>query len=96
MTDFAALLIADDGAGATPLMLVSTADFDIWMRDQGERTRSLVAAQKFKGGAGEVAVLPGDGRTPSGGGIKGGLGGGEQRRIGWADGQLTADGAGCF
>ncbi len=61
MTDFASLLIADDGGAATPLTLLSAAGFDAWLRDQGERSRAFVAAQGFKGGADAVALLPGDG-----------------------------------
>ncbi len=61
MTDFASLLIADDGSPATLLTLITTADFDGWLRNQSERTRAFVAAQGFKGAADMVALLPGDG-----------------------------------
>ncbi len=60
MTDFAALLIADDGAAATALTLVTAAGLDAWLRDQSERTRAFVAAQGFKARPDEIAVLPGD------------------------------------
>ncbi len=61
MTDFSALLIADDGGSATPLTLVAADGLDAWLRDQGERTRVFVAAQGFKAAADSVALLPGDG-----------------------------------
>jgi leucyl aminopeptidase len=60
LTDFAALLIADDGAAATALTLVTAAGLDAWLRDQSERTRAFVAAQGFKARPDEIAVLPGD------------------------------------
>ena len=60
MTDFAALLIADDGIPATEVTLVTTAGFEAWLGQQGERTRALVAAQGFKGRADTLAMLSGD------------------------------------
>ena len=61
MTDFAPLLIADDGAPATPLTLLTAAGFDDWLRGQSERTRAFVAAQGFAAAPDSVALLPGDG-----------------------------------
>ncbi len=60
MTDFSALLHADDGRPATPLTIVPASDFDAWLHDKGERTRTLVAAQGFKGKADSIAFIPGD------------------------------------
>ena len=60
MTDFAALLIADDGGHAIEVTLVTAAGFDAWLGQQGERTRALVAAQGFKGRPDTLAVLSGD------------------------------------
>jgi leucyl aminopeptidase len=60
MTDFAALLIADDGSPATDVTLVTAAGFEAWLGGQGERTRALVAAQGFKGRADTLAMLSGD------------------------------------
>ena len=60
MTDFAALLIADDGGPATEVALVTAVGFDAWLGQQGERTRALVAAQGFKGRPDTLAVLSGD------------------------------------
>ncbi|MFZ4110624.1 MAG: leucyl aminopeptidase family protein [Polymorphobacter sp.] len=61
MTDFASLLIADDGAPATQLTLLTAAGFDDWLRGQSERTRAFVAAQGFAAAPDSVALLPGDG-----------------------------------
>ncbi len=61
MSDFAALLIADDGGAATPLTLLTATGFDAWQRDQSERTRAFVAAQGFAAAADTIALLPGDG-----------------------------------
>lgn len=60
MTDFAALLIADDGAPATQLTLLNAAGLDAWLRESSERTRAFVAAQGFKARPDEVALLPGE------------------------------------
>jgi len=61
MTEFAPLLIADDGTPATALTLVTAAGFDDWLRSQSERTRTFVAAQGFTAAPDSVALLPGDG-----------------------------------
>ncbi len=60
MTDFSALLVADDGAPAISLALVDAAGLDGWLRDQSERTRAFVAAQGFKARPDEMALLPGE------------------------------------
>ncbi|OYU16056.1 MAG: aminopeptidase [Alphaproteobacteria bacterium PA4] len=60
MTDFAALLIADDGGAATDVTLVTAADLDGWLGQQGERVRTLVAAQGFKARPDTLAILAGD------------------------------------
>lgn len=60
MTDFAALLLADDGGPATPITLVTSAGFEDWLLGQGERTRALVAAQRFKAAADSLLIVPGD------------------------------------
>ncbi|MBC7520190.1 MAG: leucyl aminopeptidase family protein, partial [Sandarakinorhabdus sp.] len=60
MTNFSDLLIADDGAPATALTLVTIAGFDAWLRDQSERARAFVAAQGFKAAADTLALIPGD------------------------------------
>jgi leucyl aminopeptidase len=60
MTDFTALLIADEGTPATHLTLLTAAGFDDWLRGQSERTRAFVAAQGFTAAPDSVALLPGD------------------------------------
>ncbi|MDI1294553.1 MAG: leucyl aminopeptidase family protein [bacterium] len=60
MTDFSDLLKADNGQPARSIHLVDTDGFDRWLAIQPERTRTLVAAQKFRGKAQEQAILPGD------------------------------------
>ena len=60
MTDFAAILRTDDGAPATVLHSVAKADLDNWRSTLTERQRAGVAAARFAGKAGEVAILPGD------------------------------------
>ena len=59
-TDFTPLLIADDGAPATALTLLTAASLEPWLRDQSERTRAFVAAQAFKALPQDIALLPGD------------------------------------
>ena len=61
MTDFAPLLIADDGGPATALTLLTAAGFEDWLRGQSERTRAFVTAQGFTAAPDTVALLPGDG-----------------------------------
>jgi leucyl aminopeptidase len=61
MTDFAALLIADDDKPATALVALAAKDFAAWLSGQSERTRAFVKAQGFAAAAGDVALLPGDG-----------------------------------
>ncbi len=61
MTDFANLLLADDGGPATPLTMLTAGGFDDWLRGAGERARAFAAAQGFKGAPDTLALLPGDG-----------------------------------
>ncbi|WP_439533250.1 leucyl aminopeptidase family protein [Polymorphobacter sp.] len=60
MTDFSGLLIADDGAPAGTLTLLSADRLDEWLRQASERSRALVAAQGFKAAADSVLLLPGE------------------------------------
>lgn len=60
MTDFAPLLLADRGQAARTLHLVDTAGFDGWAASQPERTRTILAAARFKGAADTTVILPGD------------------------------------
>lgn len=61
MTDFAALLLVDDAAPASPLVLLGPDMLADWLRNAPERSRALVAAHGFKAAADEVLLLPGDG-----------------------------------
>ena len=61
MTDFASLLIADRGQPAHLLHLVDKDSFEDWLKEQPERSRAAVIAQRFKGKGFELAILPGDG-----------------------------------
>jgi leucyl aminopeptidase len=60
MTDLAALLQPDRDQPATPLHLVDKGGFDAWLKAQTGPVRSAVAAQGFRGEAGQVAYLPGE------------------------------------
>ena len=60
MTDFAALLRTDATGSATALYVVAKADLRAWHATLGERARAAVAAARFTGKAGELAILPGD------------------------------------
>ncbi|MEP6785728.1 MAG: leucyl aminopeptidase family protein [Sphingomonadales bacterium] len=60
MTDFSPLLLADRGQPAIILHIVDSAGFDTWVATQPERTRTLLAAARFKGTADSLAILPGD------------------------------------
>lgn len=61
MTDFSASLQPDRGQSAVSIALVDKAGFDGWLRLQPPRTRAAVAAQRFKGEANALAILPGAG-----------------------------------
>jgi leucyl aminopeptidase len=61
MTEFSDLLKADNQQPARSIHLVETRGVEAWLSTQPDRVRALVAAQRFKGKAGEQAILPGDG-----------------------------------
>ncbi|WIW87216.1 leucyl aminopeptidase family protein [Sphingobium sp. V4] len=61
MTEFSDLLKADNQQPARSIHLVETKGVEAWLSTQPDRVRALVAAQRFKGKAGEQAILPGDG-----------------------------------
>ena len=58
MTEFAALLLLDDGAAASPLLPLTSATLADWLKTAPERSRTLVAAHGFKAAADEVLLLP--------------------------------------
>ncbi|NWK98009.1 aminopeptidase [Sphingobium lactosutens] len=61
MTDFSDLLKADNQQPARSIHLIENKGFDAWLSTQPDKVRAIVAAQRFKGKAGEQAILPGDG-----------------------------------
>ncbi|URW76375.1 leucyl aminopeptidase family protein [Sphingomonas donggukensis] len=60
MTDFAKLLGPDRGQLARTLHVVHPDDWTTWLAGQPPRVRTIVAAQKLAGKAGDKAILPGD------------------------------------
>lgn len=60
MTDFAALLLADDGVPATDLTLLTPARLDDYRRDQPAPSRAIIAAQGFQARPDTIAILPGE------------------------------------
>lgn len=60
MNDIADLVKADTGQDAIAITLVDKGCFEDWLKEQGERTRAAVFAQKFAGKGYEYAILPGD------------------------------------
>ena len=60
MTQLSNLLQADKGQAAITLQLVDKHGFEGWLRQQPERNRQAIAAQRFKGEGYQIAILPGD------------------------------------
>jgi leucyl aminopeptidase len=60
MTDFSDLLKADNNQTAHSIHLVDADGLDAWLTTQPEQVRTLLTAQKFRGKAHEVAIVPGD------------------------------------
>ena len=60
MTDFASLLVADRGQPARDIHLVDKERFEAWLKEQPERIRAAVEAQRFQAKGYELAILPGD------------------------------------
>ena len=61
MTDFAALLLPDRKQEARTLHVVDVKGIEAWLASQSARGRAAAEAARFKGKAGEFALLPGDG-----------------------------------
>ena len=59
MTDFTSLLQPDRGQPAHLIQTVRNGEYDEWLAGQPERVRATVAAARFRGKAGEFALLPG-------------------------------------
>ena len=60
MTDYSALLKADNDQPARSIHLVEAAGYDDWLAAQPDRVRAIAAAQKFQGKPGELAIVPGE------------------------------------
>jgi leucyl aminopeptidase len=60
MTDYAKLLKADQGQSARSIHLIDADGLDVWLGGQPDRVRGAISAQRFKGKAGETAILPGE------------------------------------
>lgn len=61
MIDFSALIQPDKGQPATPLHPIDKSGLETWIAARPERVRQAASAQGFKGEAGQLAILPGDG-----------------------------------
>ena len=59
MTNYHALIQPDNGQIATLIHVVDKNSFEGWLKDQSDAVRVAVRAQKFVGGAGDLAILPG-------------------------------------
>ena len=59
MTNYHALIQPDNGQIATLIHVVDKNSFEGWLQDQPDAVRAAVRAQKFVGGAGNLAILPG-------------------------------------
>ncbi len=60
MTDFSALLVADQGQNARSIYLVDPDGYDTWLSAQPERRRAAVTAQGLKPVGYTSAILPGE------------------------------------
>ena len=58
MTDFAGLLVADNGEPAHALKPLSSEQLPDWLAGQGDEVRSAVEASGFTAQSGELAVIP--------------------------------------
>ncbi|MBZ9645964.1 leucyl aminopeptidase family protein [Sphingobium sp. 3R8] len=61
MTDFSDLLKADNQQPARSIQLVDAKGYDAWLAARPASVRAMIVAQKFKGHANDVAILPGGG-----------------------------------
>jgi leucyl aminopeptidase len=57
MTNYHTLIQPDNGQPATLIHIVDKDSFDEWLKAQGDAIRTAVRAQKFDGGAGDIAIL---------------------------------------
>lgn len=54
------LIQPDNGQPATPIYIIDKDGFEAWLATQPDTVRTAVKAQKFEGGANDIAILPGD------------------------------------
>jgi leucyl aminopeptidase len=54
------LIQPDNGQPATPIHIIDKDGFEAWLATQPDTVRTAVKAQKFEGGANDIAILPGD------------------------------------
>jgi leucyl aminopeptidase len=59
MTNYHSLIQPDNGQSATPIHVVDKNSFEEWLKSQSDAVRAAIRAQKFAGGAGDIAILPG-------------------------------------
>lgn len=60
MTDFAGLLLPDDGRPARSIVTLDTTGFEAWRAAAGERARTAAVAGGFTAKPGTMLVVPGD------------------------------------
>ena len=54
------LIQPDNGQAATPIHVTDKSRFEAWLALQPDAVRTAVKAQKFEGGANDIAILPAD------------------------------------
>jgi leucyl aminopeptidase len=59
MLNYHSLIQPDNGQSATFIHIVDKDRFNDWLASQSESVSAAVRAQKFDGGAGDIAILPG-------------------------------------
>ncbi len=60
MTAYHQLIQPDNGQNAIPIQIVDKDGFEDWLVAQPDAVRATVKAQKFTGGANDIAILPGE------------------------------------
>ena len=60
MKSYDHLIQPDNGQTATPIYIVDKGSVENWLTSQAVAVRAAVKAQKFVGGANDIAVLPGE------------------------------------
>ncbi len=60
MTAYDQLIQPDNGQSAVPIHIVDKHGFDDWLAANPDAVRAAVKAQKFAGGANDIAILPGE------------------------------------